>query len=316
MTDNVLRALSFNIDNQMCVQEDNVLDYIVCPTDANASLLSFDVYPDEHNFQISVFSPESATISIMGILCLKDMELGIDLQKDVAYPSKSGQLIKKGTQVSVYGRYQSYIMPGTFYEIVNGSFSEYAMNRFAVCAKKIYYTTADDNTVHTANFEGGTLTAATDVYIRSLEDSYTTEYDTDTTAIPLHSSNNFYKDPNNLSTSALDYPVVPQTNCVWNSNGLYLDGNNTLDVENMRRETYNFRGRFTEHFASPLVESVPQRVVSDLPETYGRFLSHDDEITKSFRELLNEGELKSPLRKMLMGATYIDCATGQYNPYV
>ena len=150
------------------------------------------------------------------------------------------------------------------------------------------------------------MTAATDVVL-SLETSSNQIFDF-IRDVPGQNADNFLVDPNDVKTSMLTIPVVPQTNCMWDSNGIYFDGTPVLDV-NCLTKKYEQKGYFTEHGYTLTSDGRSSLYSTD------SFVSIDDD-NKKFRNVISQRTLKEAIHKMLVSNNHIKTAVGYYNPFV
>ena len=150
------------------------------------------------------------------------------------------------------------------------------------------------------------MTATTDVAMKVFTDEQSIS--SFISVIPGQNTDNFLKDPNVPETSNLSISVVPQSNCLWTSNGVYFDRNSVLDVSCMKNE-YEPEGFFTEHGFSLTDDG---RTSSYSIDSY----AHTGSNIRKFRNIIDMRSVSQAIRKMLVSNTQIQTAVGYYNPFV
>jgi hypothetical protein len=126
--------------------------------------------------------------------------------------------------------------------------------------------------------------------------------------IPGQKTDNFLKNPSDPLHSLLSISVVPQSNCLWTSNGVYFDRNSVLDVSCLRN-TYEPEGFFTEHGYSLSDNGQTS------PYSLDSYALIGPDIMK-FRDIIDKRDISQAIRKMLVSNVHIQTAVGYYNPFV
>ena len=159
------------------------------------------------------------------------MFIGEDRTTEV---SQNGNItISAGTTLSADSQEDDRLKRNVLYNVISGSFNGYSLRRFIIGGDTMYYVSSDSDKVMSRDFSG-TLTATTDVImgvIDSSDDEFSFMRD-----IPGQKADNFLKEPSDPEQSSLSISVVPQSNCLWVSNGVYFDRNSVLDVSNLKNE--------------------------------------------------------------------------------
>ena len=317
LTDNVL--LNLNLENHIHTQ--NIMSVkserhtILSPYNLNGCIIDFYNRPFVHNYTISIFNSESAQISVMGILGIKDIDMSINLSHDNEIVNKQYVELAKDTQIDITGE-DNIIHKDILYVVDKGSFKEINVKKFIICGNQIYYTT-DENTSNSNQssvsymlFYGNVLTVSSDMILRMLDGGNHQEFHYKNTE-PIQSDDNFFTYRDQKATSKFDIPVVPMTNCFWKSNGLYLDGTSVLNVDNIVNK-YDKVGYFTEHSMSPAVDDTKNMFIVNTPNS---FLTTDDNLFK-FKNVIIDGSIKNVIKKMIYRNSNIDTAIGYYNSYI
>lgn len=147
---------------------------------------------------------------------------------------------------------ENTLQKDVMYVIKKGSFKEFRMKKFIVSGNSIYFTSDEaQSSFKNTYFYGGILTVSEDMIISVCDADYQ-EFDFETT-IPVQSDDNMFVYPEQQKTSKLEYAIVPQVNCLWKSNGLYLDSVSELNTDDLKfseKESYDTKGYFTDHASS------------------------------------------------------------------
>lgn len=281
----------------------------ISPYNVNAVVVDFDDKPFMHNSMLSLYSPESASLCVMGIYSIKDIDVTVDSSETKQIESTDTLVIPAGTKVSVDSPSDGRIRKGVLYRIDSGSFIELSMYKFCIFGNDIYYSLAGSSNVGHSVFSSGVLTATSDVYLTSIDNNVTQEYSFSDES-PVQSIENFFRQKS-ASTDNLYIPIVPLTNCNWDSNGNYFDWNNSLNVMNML-DNYSVKGFFTEHQQSPLIDSVDNAFIRNTFGSYGKIGSY----VASFKNIIFSKKTKNPIRKLLIQNNVISTSVGYYNSYV
>ena len=275
-------------------------------------MIDFSDEPYLHNFELAVFNPESAALAVMGIISVKDIDMSINLDQSEEIESDMSVTIPAGTTLSIDSVSDYRVQKDILYRIVSGAFNEFSMYKFIIMGDDIYYTTnPDSETPNEAKMYTGLLTAATDVVLYAENSSEYQTYKFSKT-IPVQKDENYFKDRKNPGTSDLNISVVPQTNTLWESNGLYLDSNSVLDVNMLLTKSYQPEGFFTEHGYSPLIDSVKNMFSKNSTDSWFT----DGLTVNNFKDIITSGLDIHLIKKMLIQNSNIDTAVGYYNSYV
>ena len=313
LTDNTLLLLGeqqYHTHTQKIVTEDDNALYVMSPSVPGATLLCFgsasdDWRPVTSNYQISIYNPESARISVMGITQFRDFDMFIGEDRTTEVSQNGNITISAGTTLSADSQEDDRLKRNVLYNVISGSFNGYSLRRFIIGGDTLYYVSSDSDKVMSRDFSG-TLTATTDVImgvIDSSDDEFLFMRD-----IPGQKADNFLKEPSEPEQSSLSISVVPQSNCLWVSNGVYFDRNSVLDVSNLKNE-YTPEGFFTNHGYS-LVDDG--RTSSYSLDSYAK----DGSDIKRFRNIIDTRSVIQAIRKMLVSNSHIQTAVGYYNPFV
>ena len=84
ITDNPLVELGYDIHTQKIITKDESVNTVIYPYNVNETLVDFAVRPFVHNYQISLHTPESAALCVMGVYSIKDIDMSIDLEQKVS----------------------------------------------------------------------------------------------------------------------------------------------------------------------------------------------------------------------------------------
>ena len=312
VTDNpaVACGLSFRSqDIYLNAVEENT---IINPLDVKSVVLDFYAKPFVHNSTLAIFSPESASACIMGVFPVSDLDMSINLEQTETVTNTTTVTIPNGEVVDLLSSFDGRLTRDVLYEIESGSFREYSMKRFIYSGQTLYYTAGDGQTPVECAFYSGRLTAASDVVLKIVDGGKRQEFSYES-PVPVHTDDNLFVYPNDKSNSALNSPIVPSVGCFWESNGLYLDGESALNVDELVGGNYHWDGYFTEHSQSPLTMSKGREFIRNSVDSYTKSVSV---LSGSFRDAILSGNVKNAIRKMIAAGSYPDTAVGYYNSYV
>ena len=315
LTDNTLLLLGqqeYHTHTQKIVTDEENALYVMSPSVPGATMLRFgtsnkddDWKPVISNYQISVYNPESARISVMGITQFRDFDMYIGDDR-ISEVSQNGNItIPSGTILDADSQEDDRLKRNVLYNVISGSFNGYSMRRFIIGGETMYYVSSDSDSVMSRDFSG-TLTATTDVVmgvIDNSDDEFSFMMD-----IPGQKADNFLKEPSDPEQSSLSISVVPQSNCLWVSNGVYFDRNSVLDVSNLKYE-YDPEGYFTSHGYSLMEDGRTSPYSLD---SYAK----DNTDIRRFRTIIDRRSVSQAIQKMLVSNAHIQTAVGYYNPFV
>ena len=323
ITDNVLYLISGNLYNptQKIKTESREYNMILSPYNVNKTLIDFNIMASLHNNLLNIYNPEEAYLSVMGIYGLKDIDMSINLNQAKTVSSEEYITIKSGDVVYIEGRDDMRISKNVLYRIVSGSFNEFGAEKFMIIENKLYtYTSSENSKINESTIFKGILTASTDVVIENINDNIKQKYNF-IINIPVQYSDNYYNGTTDISTGLLSISITPQTNCLWESNSIYFDGNSVLNTDDIVLNTdpstgkkipYEYNGYLTEKGNIQTTDDINNTFIKNSINSY---VNINDSI-KSFRELITNMEIQYPIRKMLMSGNNIDTAVGYYNSYV
>lgn len=324
LTDNVLLNLDYDklhIHTQKIVTHQIERHTILSPYNLNGCIIDFYERPFLHNYTLAIFNVESAQLCAMGILGIKDIDMSIDLTHDNIVENEQSIDIPAGTVIDISSNEDNYVYKDILYEVVNGSFKEINLKRFIIYGTDLYYTQDDSEnggaTVNEASFFGSVLTVSADMTLKMLDAGNHQEFSYKNSE-PMQSDDNFFTYRDEKATSGLDIPVVPMTNCFWESNGLYLDGTSVLNVDDIVDYTDNDtylsknKGYFTEHSQSPAADTTKNMYINNSTSSY---ILMDGELLK-FKDTIVDGSVKNAIKKMIYRGSVVDTAIGYYNSYI
>lgn len=302
VTDNPLVTMGVDFYTQSLKFNSYEFNTVINPYNVSKSIVGFEVEPKLYNYQMMFFNPESATVSAMGIFGIRDIDMSIDYSENIRESYLDTVKIPKGEVIHLNSQDDARIKKNTVYRMMSGSFNEFGAYKFLIAGTKVYYTVSKDaGTILEADLYNDTLVTATDVTLASDDSNVYQKYNF-TYTYPEQKDENFW------SGDSLFIPVVPQTNCQWESNGLYFDGFSMLSTHLMK-EGYDFPGYFTEFGKSPQSHDNPNKFCLFSIDSYCDFNNQ----TISFREALLKHKMKNVLRKMITQNVTVDTAVGYFN---
>ena len=308
LTDNTFLNMDFenlHVHTQKLVEKREERHTVISPYNTDACIADFHTRPFLHNYTISVFNTERAQLCVMGIIPVRDIDMSVNVTDERTVSDTRTFNIPAGTVIDLSGNDDAVIFRDTLYRIESGSFKEVNVKKFIICGDDMYYTTGENEEVSRGKFFGGILTVASDMLVTVLDGDAHQKYSY-TSSSPSQSDENFFTYRDSIATSGLDIPVVPMTNCFWESNGQYLDGTSVLDTDAVT-SPYDVEGHFTE------VSKVPDG--TSVPGGTGSFFKTPEGIL-TFREAILGGTLRNAIKKLVFSGHPVRTAVGYYNSYI
>ena len=312
LTDNPILLIGEEVMTQELKFTESEYNLIVYPYNVNKTVIDFAIEPLLVNYMLGLYNPESADLCIMGIFSIKDMDMTIDMDQCKNISSSYQIFIKAGDTVYLNNKTDDRIQHNVTYRIISGSFNEFSASKFIIIGDTLYTCGAENSTAFVKSVElyKGTLTASSDIKIEVCNSNCKQTFDF-TMNIPQHKSRNFYI--NSDETNHLNISIVPQSSCIWESNGQYFDGNNSLNIDDMVNNIpYKMNGYFIERGFSQS-GSVNQNMF--VKNSLDSFLKIGPDY-HNFREVINKNMLKNPLKNLLIQNMNISPAIGYYNSFV
>ena len=279
---------------------------VINPFNVNFNMICSYFLPTMNNNSISLYKPKWAKLAIMGISQVKDLDTTVELDRNCHRESCLTVRFSNAEKVKI-DESDYRLQQGVVYKLVSGGFDGLPnLNKgenFIIIGRNVYvdddvYTLSDDS-----------LTALGDNTVIQVNNKYAfQEYNFDT-SIPTQHIRNFYMDINNTdsSTSEFSIPVVPATNCLWKSNGTYMDQNPILDTSLLINK-YNVQGIFTENAYTPADYEPNQysiNKIEDIITINGEYMS--------FRDAILNNKAEHIIKQFLVNHVNIKTAVGYYN---
>ena len=205
------------------------------------------------------------------------------------------------------------IRKNTVYRVDKGAFNEFGCYKFVIIGDTVYYNRSSVDTVtNVIEMFNNRLTAASDMIISAADTNAYQLYDF-VNSKPIQKSDNFFGKLDDMENSTLISSIVPQTNIIWSSNGVYFDGDSTLNIDKLVTSDYKQEGFLTEYTNSPSNDDGVKNMT--INNSVNSYVLSDDKIT-TFRDLIKSGNVKNVIRKMLIQNNTIDTAIGYYNAHI
>lgn len=259
------------------------------------------------NNMVRLYKPKSASIAVMGISNIKDIDVNINADIPVHRETKLFAKINANETV-LTDESDSRIQQAVMYELIEGTLRIGGMDgykltqgeRFIVVGEYIYSSCFSPQL-------SDSIFAATDVTIKLVDKQKYQEYDY-TTYLPTIKPEHFFTDISDIYTSDLMYPVVPQINCAWKSTGLYIDDNNVIDTGNLSKEYIQKVGHFTESVFTTDLFEPNQYVINKIDNVL-----YVDGKQTTYRECILNKKLSHAIKKLLINDVNITTAVCHYN---
>ena len=281
---------------------------IISPFDVSAHIVLSAFKARLINSYINICAPKTASLSLMGINNVVDIDTWINNEETMSYKKVEGLSIKAGEKLYIGKDIRLY----TTYKLLSGNIRNIPSGNnvtFTIFGNNIIYTYNDN--VYTVNLPNNYLLADEDSVISLYDTSYFDDYNY-TTCIKQQDVNNYYKFINDKNNSDLIIPIVPLVNCNWKSNGIYFDHNSILNTD---YQNYNYLsdvcGHFTENIYFPGNDNNGQYINQEIND----YIAIDNK-RMSIRDFILNGNYKYPLKKFLTQNFKLETAKGYYNKYI
>lgn len=303
---------AYTSKQQIIYKDDLLLNYVMSPYDINHVMLCSVNEVLQTNNYIRLYKPKSANIAIMGISNIKDIDMNLDIDLINHQETNLTVYIPAGTTIAV-DESDYRIQHGVMYQIIDGNLyydGRYLNNneKFIIIRnnyKQYIYISSSGSTP----IECKSLYAKTNVIYKICDKQIYQDYNYDT-SIPCNKTDNFYYDLINTETSDLVYPIVPQVQCNWKSNGQYLDHNNILDVKNLGKD-YETIGHFIENVYTPSDFGINQYVTNKIDN-----ILYVNGKQMTYKDCILSNAVQYPIKQLLIDRVNIDTAFAYYNPNI
>lgn len=301
-----------------CIKTSNS-HIIISPFNTNYTLISSIYLAHLSNSKVNICAPKSASVSIMGISNIKDINTYINYNKELEYNSNKTYVYNKGDKL-YFDNNGSDLQYYTIYCLKAGNIEKLPMGnniKFIIIPNYIIYQL--QNSCEEVYILKNYLLVKKDntiiESINNIQDTY--NYITSYKSID---ELNYYLYPKQKFESLLKTPIVPSITCVWKSNGEYFDHNQILykDVlQNVYYQNSNIPGNFIENMYKLGAEGYDNMFIPNNIETH----IHLNETTISYKDFIlnkfdNEQWYKYPIRKFIIQKYNPEIAIGTYNKYV
>lgn len=288
--------------------------YMPSPIDAskNMFMLSNKVKKSSNNY-IDITTPMNMQLQIMGIHNVKDFDMTVDHTNYNTYNISNNTITFKKGDIIKLDDSDRRLKPFTIYSFIKGTFLNIPkgdnIQFMYISDYNIFYI--NNKGIETTKILNNNIILDEDVIIKLADYGNPNSFNI-TTSDPVLESKNYYISKDKKDT--LSIPIVPSVNIQWESNGLYYDGNNILDVNNINNE-YIKKGFLNNIYTTDINNNSIYNIndigrLLKIPEADKKFLF-------SFQDLLSNNLYEYPIKKMLYSNnSTIKTAIGYYNKYV
>lgn len=142
---------------------------LICPYNVNGYIISFEnkLYLDD--FRMNIFKPESASVAVMGMLSVKDMDMNVNLTRETDKREATSILLNAGETLLVDNKSDHRLRSNILYEIEYGKFNEFSAHRFIISANKLYYIQSNSNELQTRTIFNGALVVSIDMKLKVVD---------------------------------------------------------------------------------------------------------------------------------------------------
>lgn len=308
----------------MLVKDKDIIKFYYYPSPIDTSKYMFMTLTDVslvNGNNTNIAKSLNMQVQIMGIHNVKDISMTLNYTNYDTYTSDSNITFNKGEIIKLDGS-DRRLKPFTVYSFVKGTFlnipkGDNVQFMYIPSNNTLYYSNIKNNSGLIDSISLLTTEVKLDepVTLKLADYGNITNYNNITTSDPVLESDNYYTIKDN--TSVLSIPVVPSINMQWESNGLYYDGNSTLNVNDIINQ-YTTTGFFNNNVYTPSVNMGQSTTynISDLGSFPSEFEDVPEKYKISLKRLLLDNIYEYPMKKMLYSNGTIKTAVGYYNKYV
>ena len=297
----------YSLDNQQqFINKTSDLCVITNPYDVNTCMISTINPSLLITNKIHLYKPTEVSVAIMGITNIKDIDTTIDLSRTLHNEDNLYIEIPAGESITT-DESDYRLQHGIMYEVISGKlkFNKNTVQKgckFVVTPNNIYISTTANQMTKTTPY----ISVVNNTKLKIIDKQKYQTYNYDT-IIPELKSDNYFTNPNNTNNSELLWPIVPLTQCLWKSNGLYYDNNNILDV-NTLNENYEVIGNFCENVYTASDYDMNQYVTNKIDN-----ILYINNKSVTYKESILNGSIQHSIKKLLIDNRNIDTASAYYN---
>lgn len=255
---------------------------------------------------LKLYRPMQCNVALMGMLSIKDFDSRVNFNEEKNFKSLNSFTLNRNSVIpksEIGNVFKEFVV----YKLKSGKINELSVNpgeTFMFSGTSFVLGTTSVVDVPSQ------LTIEEDCIIENTNNKNLSTYDFSIKNSKMNEVN-FFKDSN--ASNDLSIPLVVPVNCRWESNGVYYDHNNELDVKqlnaNLWKKSKN-NGFFIEKdFGIPSNNS--QYIENDINDSVSI-----DSSTYTFRELIESSAVSNPIHEFLVNNNKVDTAIGYYNKYV
>ena len=265
------------------------------------------------NNRLNFFSPVSVSLSLMGIMPVKDLDCGFSGLESEMVSSNVPITIPTDTLVSIGNRSEHYILPGVFYDIKMGSIA--GLNRgsgFVIIDGILYYGNEMDGVIRTMEVGQGVLRTSAETVLQPRAASRTYDY----TISPIEFSEQGFFENMDMASSLL-YPLTVPSAVVWESVGRYYDGDSILRLENLDEYVPDVTHGYLTAYRPDAGGRLMNRGISHNMDSLVNVTDESGAVTvETFRKYLSDSMEAESMNLFLTEDAMPKYSVGYYNEYV
>lgn len=264
--------------------------------------------------KMGFYSPVSVGLSLMGILPVKDIDCGFTSSQATEISSSVPIRIPTDTEVTIGRKSDYYILPGVYYDIVQGTIG--GLNRgvgFIVIDQILYYGSNMDGRIMTMDVPHDILRTTAETVLKPRMSGQTYDY----TISPMEFGTDGFYENDSVSNSLLYSLSVPSA-VVWESVGRYYDGDGLLRIENLNNDYKPdmMKGYLTAYRADAGGRLLNRGISHNMDSLVKVMDSDGTERTETFRQYLSDSMEMESMNLFLTDDATPLYSVGYYNEYV
>lgn len=255
---------------------------------------------------LKLYRPMSCSVALMGLLNVKDFDSRVNYNEEKRFNSLSSFILKRNSIIpkdEIGNIFKEFIV----YKLKSGKINELSINpgeSFMFSGTSFVLGTSNEIKVPSQ------LSIEEDCEIENTNNKNLSTYDFSIKNSKMNETN-FFED--SISSNDLSIPLSVPVNCRWESNGVYYDHDNELNVNQLKSNLWrkNKRNGFFIEKDFGIPSSNSQYIENDINDTVSI-----DSSTYTFRELIENNIVANPIHEFLINQNKVDTAIGYYNKYV
>lgn len=259
---------------------------------------------------VDLYSPKRSSVSIMGIMPVKDIDTRIGVRRERTVRSRPVTEIPGGSRIYIDNNLADYtLMSNVCYILSEGRLSGIPVQtggRFIIINGVLYFR--KDAAISTYRIQSDYMIADENTVITSLQGGRETSY---RITVPAMEEEFSFRDAD--PANDLTYPLLTPVICSWDAVGLYYDNSRTLNIDDILTNAWKDPSAGYMCFRHPYTSDDPDRYVSRSFDMYIGRKGGDD---TTFRDYLLKSDVTDSVNFFLTEKVKPEYTVGWYNKFV